>query len=91
MFFALAGVMKLFSYLHYGLSAVLVFVGVKMVISDLYKIPTVASLLVVTGILALSVIVSLWRPPMQPPKPDMVEKEPETPELSRSEVGDRAA
>jgi tellurite resistance protein TerC len=90
MFFALAGVMKLFSYLHYGLSAVLVFVGVKMVISDFYKIPTVASLLIVTGILALSVVASLWRP-MQPRKLDVVEKQTGKPELSRSEVGDRAA
>lgn len=61
MFFALAGVMKLFCYLHYGLSAVLVFVGTKMMIVDIYKIPTVASLLVVCGLLAISIVASLLR------------------------------
>ena len=61
MFFALAGIMKLFSYLHYGLSAVLVFVGLKMVLSDIYKIPTVASLVAVTTILLVSVLASLFR------------------------------
>ena len=61
MFFALAGVMKLFTYLHYGLAGVLVFVGVKMVISDFYKIPTALSLLIVTSILSLSIVASLWK------------------------------
>jgi tellurite resistance protein TerC len=61
MFFALAGVMKLFCYIHYGLAAVLVFVGVKMVISDLFKIPTVASLGIVSAILSISILASVWR------------------------------
>jgi len=62
MFFALAGVMKLFHYLHYGLAAVLVFVGAKMLVAGFYKIPTLTSLLVIVGVLAISVIVSLLRP-----------------------------
>ena len=37
--------MKLFHYLHYGLAAVLVFVGGKMLLAGFYKIPTLASLL----------------------------------------------
>lgn len=61
MFFALAGVMKLFCYIHYGLSAVLVFVGLKMLLLDVYKIPTAVSLLCVCGLLSISVIASLWR------------------------------
>lgn len=60
MFFALAGVMRLFSFLHYGLSAVLVFVGFKMMLSTVYKIPTIFSLAVISGILALSVAASMW-------------------------------
>jgi tellurite resistance protein TerC len=61
MFFALAGIMKLFVYLHYGLSVVLVFVGLKMVLADVYKVPTVVSLSAVCGILAISIVASLWR------------------------------
>ncbi|MST94532.1 MAG: TerC family protein [Pedosphaera sp.] len=59
MFFALAGVMKLFHYLHYGLAAVLVFVGGKMLLAGFYKIPTLASLLVIIGLLAVAVVASL--------------------------------
>lgn len=61
MFFALAGVMKLFCFLHYGLSAVLVFVGLKMTLSTVFKIPTAASLLIVSAILGASILASLWR------------------------------
>lgn len=61
MFFALAGVMRLFCFLHYGLSAVLVFVGLKMTLSSVYPISTVASLLVVSAILGMSVLASLLR------------------------------
>jgi tellurite resistance protein TerC len=61
MFFALAGIMGLFCYLHYGLSAVLVFVGAKMVLSDVVEIPTVLSLGIVTAILAVSMAASIAR------------------------------
>jgi tellurite resistance protein TerC len=54
--------MQLFHYLHYGLSAILVFVGVKMLLADLYKIPIGIALGVVAGILIISVIVSLIHP-----------------------------
>jgi tellurite resistance protein TerC len=60
--FALAGIMQLFHYLHYGLSAILVFVGVKMLITEIYKIPITIALGVVAGILLVSVIASLVRP-----------------------------
>ena len=59
MFFALAGVMKLFHYLSYGLAAVLVFVGTKMLVSGFYKIPTLTSLVVIIGLLAVAVVASL--------------------------------
>ena len=62
MYFALAGMMEMFRYLHYGLSVVLMFVGGKMLLSHYYEIPTVIALGVVAGILLLSVGASLARP-----------------------------
>jgi tellurite resistance protein TerC len=61
LYFAIAGIMRLFHYIHYGLSVVLIFVGVKMLIVDYYEIPIGLSLGVIGGILALSVVASiLW-------------------------------
>lgn len=59
LFFALAGLFYLFHYLKTGLSFILVFVGIKMVLSDIYKIPTLIALLVVAAILSISVIASV--------------------------------
>ena len=67
LYFALAGFMKLFHYLHYGLSLILVFVGVKMLLADLYKIPIVWSLAFIAAVLALSVALSLLRPKKETP------------------------
>jgi len=61
LYFLLANVMNKFHYLKYGLSAVLVFVGVKMVIVDIYHIPVGLSLGVVAGILTISILASLWK------------------------------
>jgi tellurite resistance protein TerC len=61
LYFLLANVMDKFQYLKFGLSAVLVFIGVKMVIVDFYKIPVSASLGVVAGILTISILASLWK------------------------------
>ncbi len=66
MFFALSGMMKIFHYLHYGLSAVLIFIGAKMLISHYYTIPTHIALAVVAGVLALSVAASLIHPRKAP-------------------------
>lgn len=63
LYFALAGVIERFHALHYGLAAILVFVGTKMWLTDVFKIPTAVALGVIAGILALSVVVSLLRPP----------------------------
>ncbi len=61
LYFALAGIIRLFHYLHYGLSAILVFVGTKMLIADLYKIPIGMSLTVVAVLLLLAIAASiLW-------------------------------
>jgi tellurite resistance protein TerC len=62
LYFALAGIMHKFHYLKMGLSVVLMFVGVKMLLTDLYKIPSEISLAVIAAILATSVIASLLRP-----------------------------
>lgn len=58
LYFALAGLLPRFVYLHHGLSAILVFVGTKMLISDLVKIPIGVSLAVIAGILAGSIAAS---------------------------------
>jgi tellurite resistance protein TerC len=58
MFFVLAVIADRFRYLKVGLSAVLVFVGAKMTMMDIYKIPALASLAVVFSILATSMVVS---------------------------------
>jgi tellurite resistance protein TerC len=62
LYFLLAGIMDTFRYLQVGLSFVLCFVGVKMMIVELYKIPIGVSLGVVAGILALSILASLMVP-----------------------------
>ncbi|HEY5957065.1 MAG TPA: TerC family protein [Polyangiaceae bacterium] len=59
LFFLLAGLVDEFRYLKVGLAAVLVFVGVKMTIVELYKIPPLVSLIVILGMLATSVIASM--------------------------------
>ena len=69
LYFALAAMMGRFHYLKVGLGLVLVFVGVKMVIADFYKIPIAVSLLVVVVLLTGSVVISLLRSPAKPPLP----------------------
>lgn len=60
-FFALAGLMEMFRYLHYGLSLILMFVGVKMIISSFIEIPVLLALGVVVAILAVAVGASMIR------------------------------
>jgi len=62
MYFALAGLMDMFYYLKYGLSAILSFVGVKMLLSGYYKIPDMWALAVIGFLLAVSIIVSIMKP-----------------------------
>ncbi|MGH7807491.1 MAG: TerC family protein [Thermodesulfobacteriota bacterium] len=61
-FFALAGIMRLFHYLHYGLSFILVFVGVKMLVSKFYEIPVEIALGVIIAVLTTSVVASIIKP-----------------------------
>lgn len=62
MYFALAGMMKMFHYLHYGLAVVLMFVGSKMLISHYFHIPTQWALASVAGVLLVSVLASVLHP-----------------------------
>lgn len=59
LYFALAGITQYFHYIKYGLSAILIFVGIKMVMVDFYKIPVMISLFTILGILVISVVASL--------------------------------
>ncbi len=61
LYFALAGIMQLFHYLPYGLSLILVFIGVKLLFSDIYHID-IRYALVVVAILAISIAASLLFP-----------------------------
>ena len=62
MYFALAEVMDLFHYLHYGLSLVLIFIGGKMLAAHYFDIPTCWALAIVLTVLAISVLASLLHP-----------------------------
>jgi tellurite resistance protein TerC len=59
LFFALSGLLTFFRFLKYGISVVLLFIGVKMLISGVFHIPVEASLIVILSVLAISVIASL--------------------------------
>jgi len=68
LYFALAGIVDLFAYLKYGVAFVLFYVGIKMLISDFYEIPTVISLCVIVACLGGSVILSLVKKKPFPPE-----------------------
>ena len=69
LYFVLANMIGRFRYLNVGLAVVLVFVGVKMTIADLYKIPVFLSLAVIMLTLAAAVVASVLRP--APAEPDI--------------------
>jgi tellurite resistance protein TerC len=62
LYFAIAGLIPLFYYLKYALSAILGFVGIKMLVADFIKIPDLAALGIVAGILAFAIIISIIFP-----------------------------
>ena len=62
LYFAIASIMHKFHYLKIGLSLILIFIGFKMLIIDLYKIPIVFSLSIIALILVASIIYSLAKP-----------------------------
>ncbi|MEW6622810.1 MAG: TerC family protein [Bacillota bacterium] len=60
MYFLLADLMNMFAYLKYGLSFILVFVGLKMLVSEFYKVPVGFSLGLIVAVLAVSMVVSVY-------------------------------
>jgi tellurite resistance protein TerC len=62
MYFAVAGLMGSFRFLHYGLAVVLILVGSKMLTADHFPVSTVVSLAVVAGVLVVSIAASLLFP-----------------------------
>ena len=62
MYFALSGMMDLFHYLHYGLSVVLILIGLKMLGSHYVHIPTEWALAIVLAVLGASILASLLNP-----------------------------
>ena len=61
MYFMLAGVADKFSLLNYGLAIVLVFIGTKMLLLDVFKIPALVSLAVIVSILAVTMWLSFHK------------------------------
>lgn len=62
LYFALSHVLILFHYLHYGLAFILLFIGVKMLISGYITIPIIVSLGIVVSIILFSIIASILNP-----------------------------
>ncbi len=76
LYFALAGLLDLFHYLKLGLSIVLAFIGVKMLIEGFYEMPITIALGVVAGVLTLSIVASLLFPKEKPPVPTGISELP---------------
>jgi len=62
LYFAVAGIIPVFHHLHFGFAAILAFAGLKMVLTDLYKIPVEIALGVIGGILCVTMLASVVRP-----------------------------
>lgn len=62
LYFAVSGVMQMFHFLHYGFASIIMILGVKMLLSDIFKVPIGISLMAIVLILMLCVILSLLRP-----------------------------
>jgi tellurite resistance protein TerC len=88
LYFALAGIMQLFHYLPYGLSLILVFVGIKMLLVDIYKIPIGIALGTVAAVLAISVIASIVFPPASKAMPSADDTPSTTPKANPHPAND---
>ena len=69
LYFLLAGAVNRFRYLKQGLAVLLVFIGVKMLISSHLHVPIAVSLAVITGVIAATVAVSAWHAGARPDRP----------------------
>jgi tellurite resistance protein TerC len=70
LYFVLSGMMGRFHYLATGLAVILLFIGAKMVLTSLIKVPPLVSLAVIASVLTISVLASLLRPARAPDAPD---------------------
>jgi tellurite resistance protein TerC len=77
LYFALAGIIHRFSYLKYGLSLVLVFIGTKMILIDIWKVPTALALGVTATLIGGSIILSLIKTRNEPAHADPAHAEPQ--------------
>ena len=84
LYFALAGILGMFRFLKPALAFILAFIGTKMLIMDVYKMPIEIALGVVLGVLALAVILSLLIPGKKPELPPPFEVIPPQPEAETS-------
>lgn len=75
LYFLLAGSMDRFSYLKQGLAVLLVFIGVKMLISPFVHLPVTASLAVIVVVVGGAVGASLWRDRARPPVAEEKQRE----------------
>jgi tellurite resistance protein TerC len=62
MYFAVAGLMKVFRFLHAGLALILILFGLKMIAADYFPVPTLVTLGVVAGILLVAIVASIAVP-----------------------------
>jgi len=88
LYFALAGIMRMFHYLHYGLSLILVFVGAKMLLSDFIHIRPLWALGVIGSILLISILASVLFAPPETPESSSTETdtEPRTPATTGNQM-----
>jgi tellurite resistance protein TerC len=62
LYFALNGIMEMFEYINYALAGILVFVGIKMIISPWFHFPTIVSVGVIFGFIIASIVASIYFP-----------------------------
>ena len=87
LYFALAGIEKYFKYLKYGLALILVFVGSKMAMAQLFKIPVEISLLVIAVILGVSMVASVRKSRKELKSiPDVAKKQGDTNPLQKKKT-----
>ncbi len=62
LFFLLSRMMQIFHHIHYGLAAILLFIGFKMLLADFFKVPIPVTLGVIAALLGISIIASILDP-----------------------------
>jgi tellurite resistance protein TerC len=69
LYFAVGGFMQMFHFLHYGFASIILILGLKMLLSDVYHVPVFVSLVLIVFILLICIILSLLRPRSDDLKP----------------------